>query len=212
MYARLSPTRANLLHARAQLARVRKGAEVVRRKREALVAHLFQAARPATDARANIERRVREAYPPLLAALAVHGRDGLRALGWPARHIEVDVRPAHIWGIAVADIDCPTRMLRTLDARGTAPGSTGPAASEAAARYEELAALLLAAAPAELRVSRLAAAVSQTSQQLHVLEQRLEPGLATQITAVRRTLEEREREEHLVLKHLRRKRDGAQRH
>ena len=212
MYARLSPTRANLLHARAQLARVRKGAEVVRRKREALVAHLFQAARPATDARANIERRVREAYPPLLAALAVHGRDGLRALGWPARHIEVDVRPAHIWGIAVADVDCPTRMLRTLDARGTAPGSTGPAASEAAARYEELAALLLAAAPAELRVSRLAAAVSQTSQQLHVLEQRLEPGLATQITAVRRTLEEREREEHLVLKHLRRKRDGAQRH
>lgn len=206
---RIAPTRANLLHVRGQLARVRKGAQVVRRKRQALVAHLFHVARPAVDARAEIERRVAEAYPPLLAALAVHGRDGLRALAWPARRLDVEVTPAQIWGVAVADIACPTTLPRTLDARGTAPGSTGPAAADAAARFEELTALLLAAAPAELRVSRLAAAVAQTSRQLHVLEQRLEPTLAGQIAAVRRTLEEREREEHLVLKHLQRKRQRA---
>lgn len=204
--ARIAPTRANLLQARGQLARVRKGAQVVRRKRQALVAHLFHEARPAVDTRAEIERQVADAYPPLLAALAVHGRDGLRALAWPARRIDVVVTPAQIWGVAVADIECPTTIARTLDARGTAPGSTGPAAVDAASRFEELTDLLLAAAPAELRVSRLAAAVSQTSQQLHVLEQRLEPSLAAQIASVRRTLEEREREEHLVLKHLQRKR------
>ncbi len=204
--SRLAPTRANLLQARLQLARVKRGAQVVRRKRQALVALLFQVAKPAVSARAEIERHVADAWPPLLAALAVHGRDGLRALSWPSRQLEVDVRPQQVWGVAVADIQCAVALKRTLDARGTVPSSTGPAAMEAASRFEELAGLLLEAATAELRVSRLAAAVSQTSQQLHVLEQRLEPSLATQISLVRRTLEEREREEHLVLKHLQRKR------
>lgn len=200
--ARVAATRANLLRSRQQLARVRKGTQVVRRKRQALVAHLFRIARPAVDARAGIDRKVVEAYPSLLEALAIHGRDALRALSWPSRRIDLEAHPRQIWGVGVADIECMTPVKRTLESRGLAPGSTGPAVDAAADRFEELTAMLLDAASAELRVSRLAAAVSQTSQQLHVLEQRLEPSLLGEIAGVRRTLEEREREEHLRLKHL----------
>lgn len=205
---RVATTRMELLRARAQLGRVRTGAALVRRKREALVAHLFRLARPAIDARAAIERAVTEAFPVLHEALAVQGHDGLRALGWPGRKVEVEVTPAQIWGEIVADIRVTSPLRRTLDARGMAPGSTGPAAAEAAQRFEQLAELLLEAAPQEMRVARLAAAVAQTSRQLNVLERRVEPALMAQVATIRRALEEREREERLALKHLQRKRRG----
>ena len=51
---RLVATRSTLLRARAQLGRVRRGADAVNRKRQALVSHLFRIARPAIDARTEI--------------------------------------------------------------------------------------------------------------------------------------------------------------
>lgn len=206
---RVAPTRLNLLRARARLARVRKGAQIVRRKREALVAHLFQLVRPAISSREAIERKAQDAYGALAGALAVHGRDGLRAIAWPERRMTVEVHPAQIWGVAVADVGLTEPLRRTLDARGTPPGSTGPSTTIAADRFEALAELLIASAPNELRVSRLADAVAQTSHQLHVLEREVEPKLLARIARLARTLEEREREAHLALKRLRRARNKA---
>lgn len=207
---RIAATRSNLLRARSQLDRVRKGADIVRKKRHALVSHLFRIARPAADSRTEISHQVSLAYPHLLEALAVNGRDGLRAIAGPARHIEVDVRPSHVWGVTVADMEPIGPLRRTLDARGAPPGSTGPAAQAAADAFEALTELLVKAAPNELRVARLADAVSTTSQQLQVLEERVQPDLVARIAGLRRTLEEREREEHLLLKHLQRRRRDQQ--
>lgn len=203
--ARVAPTRMNLLRARRQLERVEKGTALLRRKREALVAELFRLARPAVDARTAITQRFREAYPALLRALAAHGYDGLRALAWPTREIAVEIEPGQVWGIPVSDIVERPPVRRTLEARGTAPGHTGPATVDAASQFEALADLLLEAAPRELRIRRLGEAVAQTSRQVHTLEQRVGPALTTQITVVRRTLDEREREEHLRLKHVQRR-------
>ena len=90
-------------------------------------------------------------------------------------------------------------------ARGTAPGSTGPSAAEATARFEALADLLLDAAPREMLLRRLGQALAQTSRQVNTLEQRLAPTIEGQMTSVRRTLEEREREVFFVQKILKAK-------
>jgi V/A-type H+-transporting ATPase subunit D len=203
--ARLVATRSTLLRARAQLERVRRGADAVSRKRQALVGHLFRIARPAIDARAEIARRVTEAAATLFDALAVNGLDALRATGLPPRELTVDVVPAQIWGVPVADVRAAERVRRTLEARGVTAGSAGREMNAAADSYEALADLLIAAAPRELRVARLAEAVSATSRQLRLLRERVEPRLISQITTVAHTLEEREREEHLRLKHLQRR-------
>lgn len=206
---RVAPTRMNLLRARRQLERVEKGTSLLRRKREALVAELFRLARPAVDARAAIAERFRAAYPALLHALAAHGHAGLRALAWPTREIPVVIEPGQVWGIPISDIVERPPIRRTLEARGTAPGSAGPATVEAASHFEALADLLVDAAPRELRIRRLGEAVSQTSRQVNTLEQRVGPALQAQIGLVRRTLDEREREEHLRLKHVQRRRPAS---
>jgi V/A-type H+-transporting ATPase subunit D len=177
----------------------------VSRKRRALVDHLFRIARPAIDSRGEIARRASDATAALLDAVSVHGIDGVRAVATPARRVDVEVTPAQIWGVRVADVAPVERVRRTLDARGTPPGSTGRELAEAADAYEALVDLLIASAASEIRVARLADAVSSTSRQLRVLRERVEPRLTSQITRVMHTLEEREREEHVRLEHLRKR-------
>ncbi|HXF96103.1 MAG TPA: V-type ATP synthase subunit D [Gemmatimonadales bacterium] len=192
----------NLLRAARRLERVTKGTALLRRKREALVRELFRLARPARDARERISVRVARAYPALLRALALHGLPGLRALGWPTRDLLVELRAGSVWGIAVASIEARPPVIHGLGARGTAPGATGPAAVEAAREFEELTELLLDAAPREMLIRRLGAALAQTSRQVNTLERRLAPDLRRELVRVRQALDEREREERIRLKHL----------
>jgi V/A-type H+-transporting ATPase subunit D len=80
--------------------------------------------------------------------------------------------------------------------------------ARAAREFEALAELLLEAAPQEMLIRRLGDALARTSRQVNTLERRLAPGLTEQLGTVRQALEEREREEHLRLKHLRKRRRG----
>jgi V/A-type H+-transporting ATPase subunit D len=192
----------NLLRAARRLDRVTRGVGLLRRKREALVAELFGMARPAADARAAIATAAARAYPALLAALGLHGRAGVRAIGWPARDLTVELEPGTVWGIAVSRITARPPLVRTLAARGAAPGLTGPGAAAATVEFERLADLLLDAAPREMLIRRLGEALAQTSRQVNTLERRLAPALRAAVTGMRRTLDEREREERLRLKHL----------
>jgi V/A-type H+/Na+-transporting ATPase subunit D len=203
MSERIAATRMSLLRAARRLSRVSHGVGLLRRKREALVVRLFSLARPAADTRTLIADRTRRAFAALLPALAREGRSGLRAVGWPTRELTVTVEAESVWGIPVSTIREPPTLVRTLAARGAAPGGVGPATVVAAAEFEALTELLLKAAPQEALLRRLGDALARTSRQVNTLELRVAPGLRAQVTGVARTLEEREREEQVRLKRLR---------
>ena len=204
-----APTRYNLVKARRRLERVRKGSDLLGRKRQALVAELFRVAAPAVEAREEIARKAREAYPALLEALGTDGGSDLRVLGWPGRRVEVEVRPVEVWGLQAAEVESISTVRRSLPARGTAPGPTGPAAVAATDAFESLVELLLEAASGELLVRRLADGLARTTRQLNTLDQRVEPGLQEQIRETERVLEEREREEVLRIRHVLRRGGGG---
>lgn len=195
-------TRSELLRTRRRLARLAKGAELLRRKREALVSELFRLARPAADARARITASAGRAYPLLIPALAEHGSSGLRTLGWPGRDFRVEIEPGTVWGVIVSRIVSRPTVPRTLGARGTTPGATGLTTELATDGFEEFAELLLEAAPQEMLLRRVGEALAQTSRQVHTLERRVAPRLERNAARVARTLDEREREERLRLGRL----------
>lgn len=190
-------TRQNLLRTRRRLARVVKGRDLLRRKREALVAELFRIARPAVDARVAMQEQATSAYQALAEALAVRGEAGLSASGWPLRDVKVGIEPGQTWGVAVARIVGFPEMKRTLEARGVVPGSSGPASIRSAESFETLVHLLLESASRELLLQRLGEALAQTSRQVNMLEQRLAPRLTARLRAMSRILGEREREERV---------------
>lgn len=206
--SRSTPTRLNLLRARRRLERVREGADLLRKKREALVRELLSHAHPAIDAREGIAREAAEAYPALLDALAHEGGYGVRVAAEPLPDISVEVETTRLWGLSVGTVRSAPRLRRTLEARGTAPGLTPPATIEAADHFETLARLLLEAAPREMILRRLGRAVARTSRQVRALERRVEPDLVEDIARTTSVLDEREREDHLRLRRfLQRKRE-----
>ena len=209
MKTRAAPTRAELLRARKLLERVERGAELLRKKREALVRTLVPLARPAAEARRAIAQTAAAAYRAELDALAVHGAGGVAATGWPPRALEVELDVQRMWGVAVPVLRDLPECERDLAARATAPGPTGPAVFEAANRFEALLAELLQAVAREARVRAVGAALARASRQLHTLEQRVAPELTAQIVATAHALDERDREDQTRLRNLRRKTAGA---
>lgn len=197
-----APTRSNLLRARRRLARVEQGAELLTRKRQALVRELVGSAGPAIEARARIEAVGREGWPLMLDAVARHGPAGLGSLALPERVIEVDVVPTDVWGVRGAAVTRRGEVVRVPSARGHAPGGSGPTTDAAAAAFERLVELLLDAATGELRLRRLADALGRTTRQVNTLERRVAPRLRESVAGIRQQLEEREREDLLRLKRL----------
>lgn len=195
------PTRHELLRGRHRLERVRRGEEILRRRRRALVAELFRLARPAADTRAQVEARADEAYEALLEGLTAVGGDGAASLGRPIRPLTVVLEPVEQWGVSAVTVAAES-VRRSPAARGLAPGATSPAVTATAEAFEDLVELLLDAASKEVALRRLGRALARASRQLNTLERRVEPGLEEQITRTTRVLEEREREDHQRLKLL----------
>ena len=199
-------TRSGLLRATARLERVRKGRQLLNRKREALIAELFRSARPALDARREVEERAHLAYRVLLDALEARGESSLTTYGWPSRDVDVELDERQIWGIAVPVLVSHGSLVRTLTARETAADSMGPAAAEAALEFERLLGLVLEALPKEQVVRRLGAALAKATRQVNTLELRVEPSLGAELHTLRQMLDERERDERERLRHVLRRR------
>ncbi len=203
MKQRTAPTRAELLRSKRLLGRVAQGAQLLRRKREALVRALVPLARPAAEARRAIAETAAAAYRAEGEALAIHGEQDVAATGWPPRSLELDLEIERVWGVVVPALrDLPT-FERDLEGRATAPAVTGPALFEAANHFEALATKLLQAVTRESQVRALGTALARTARQLHTLEQRVMPELAARVANVSTALDERDREDQTRLRTLR---------
>ncbi len=198
----VAPTRSGLLRASTRLERVRKGRELLNRKREALISELFRSARPALDARKQVEDGATEAYAALLHALAARGETTLRAYAWPKRTVMVELEERQIWGIPVPTVVSHGPVRRTLGGRDTTAAAVGPAAAQTADQFERLVELVLESLPKEQLVRRLGVALGKTTRQVNTLQLRVEPALTAELHALRGMLEERERDERSRLRHV----------
>jgi H(+)-transporting ATP synthase subunit D len=195
-------TRHNLLRVRRRLERVRTAANLLTRKRSALVNELFRTAKPVLDAREAAEWQAAVAFSALLSAQADRGQPLLQALALPTREIGVELRPTESWGLPAAEIVDHDPARRSPDERQVSSGSAGPAATVAAGEFEVLTELLLDMASREILIRRLARALAETSRRVNLLERRVGPGLAAEMTRIEATVGEREREEQLRYRRL----------
>lgn len=199
---RAPSTRHALLRVRHRLERVRTAAALLTRKRKALVSELFRAARPVLDAREAIEWQSAVAYASLLQAEADRGEALLGAFARPIREIDIELGQEQVWGLPCAEIVSHDPVRRPAATRGFLPGPSGPAAVATAEAFEQLTQLLLDATSRELRIRRLAHALAETSRRVNLLERRVGPSLANELSRIASTLEEREREEQLRYRRL----------
>lgn len=184
---------------------------MAKRKRESVVKELFARARRAVTSRQAIDAQARRAWRSLWSALSSHGSHGLTPLGWPSREVDVELRQTEVWGIRTAVVVHRPALVRSLAARGVVSGPGDAAGPEAAREFEALVEQVIDAAPQEHAMRRLGQALAQTTRLVNTLEQRVAVRLAADVAEIRRTLSEREREEHHRIKRLIARRRAAPR-
>lgn len=204
--SQVSPTRMNLLQRRGQLRLAQKGVDLLKKKRDALVAEFFALVREALEARKALNQAAGEAYSALLLAQAFDGPGALQAAALgvpPVAGVEAEVE--NVWGSKVPRLKAALPPDGLLPPLGT-PGYTLEA-HRAFLRYAEA---LLRVANTETRLKRLGEEIKKTTRRVNALEQVVIPGIRGQIRFIQQVLEQREREDTFRLKRIKGKMEARE--
>ncbi len=201
----ISPTRMNLLQRRNQLRVAQQGVDLLKRKRDALVADFFKIVRQSLAAREQLAAACREAYIMLTLTKAWEGREALEAAAIPSRRdILLNIEVRNVWGTKIPEV-AVTEVRRPLLERGQNPVATSARTIESTSTFEEVIAAILAVAATEIKLRKIGEEIKKTTRRVNALEQVVIPRLRGETRYISSVLEQRAREDVFRLKRIKKK-------
>ncbi|MBI3975906.1 MAG: V-type ATP synthase subunit D [Armatimonadetes bacterium] len=201
----ISPTRMNLLQRRTQLEVAQQGVDLLKRKRDALVADFFKIVREALAARERLTAAARQAYVFLSLAKAVEGKEALEAAAMAdRREVLVDIEVRNVWGTKIPEVSVRD-VRRALLARGHNPTATSARTIASATQFEELVGAILQVAATEIKLRKIGEEIKKTTRRVNALEQVVVPRIRAEIRFIAAVLEQRAREDVFRLKRIKKK-------
>ncbi len=201
----VSPTRMYLLQRKNQLRVALQGVDLLKRKRDALVAEFFRVVRQALEARDRLNAACEKAYLILSLAKAVEGRQALEAAALAeARPVLVDIEIRNIWGIKVPEVHVH-RVRQTFLDRGLSPTAVSVRTLESTDAFEQVLDAILEVASTELRLRKIGEEIKKTTRRVNALEQIVIPRIRAEIRYINDVLEQRAREDVFRLKRIKKK-------
>ena len=200
----INPTRMNLLARRSQARLARQGADLLNRKKDALLHEFFALVGVVYELRTRLTEALRREMTEAVIAEAVHGRHALAAAAVAEADLHVTLTPRSLWGVRIVDLQHDYQP-RGLLAGPASPRSTALAVDEVAAGFERIVRDMLDLAPRELRLRRIGEDIRRTNRRINALEQQVIPRLEAQARQISQILEERARDDVIRLKRLKQK-------
>jgi V/A-type H+-transporting ATPase subunit D len=201
----VSPTRMNLLQRQNQVKLAQQGVDLLKKKRDALVADFFNIVRRALAARERLMLNAGEGYTLLSLAKAVEGREVLESAALAdSRRLEVGIETRNVWGTRIPTITT-SEIRRSVLARGQDPVAVTARTVESADRFEEIVAALLEVASTEVTLRKIGEEIRKTTRRVNALEQVVIPRIRGEIRYIRDVLEQRAREDVFRLKRIKAK-------
>lgn len=207
----ISPTRMNLLQRRNQLRIAQQGVDLLKRKRDALVADFFKIVREALAARERLTAAAREAYVFLSLAKAVEGKEALETAAIAdRREVLVDIEMRNVWGTRIPEVSVGD-LRRPLLQRGHNPAATSARTIESATQFEEVLTAILQVAATEVKLRKIGEEIKKTTRRVNALEQVVVPRIRSEIRFIAAVLEQRAREDVFRLKRIKKKLEAKER-
>lgn len=198
----IAPTRSNLLQRRDQVKLAVRGADLLKRKRDALVGEFFALVRSSLEARRQLAQASREAYFALFLANAWDGPENVSSLALAeSQKVEVELKMENIFGVKVPQVQAP----HFDEKLPFSPVGAGATTLEAAAQFRKLVEAIINVAATETRLRRIGEEIKKTNRRVNALEQLVIPGINYEIRHIRSVLDQRALEETTVLKRIKAK-------
>ena len=202
MAEQIAPTRSNLLQRRDQLKLANRGADLLKRKRDALIGEFFSLVQESLKARRALNESSREAYFSLFLAKAWDGPEAVESLSLAGeKGLELDIKVQNLFGVKVPQVQ-PPEFSRDLP---FSPVGAGARTLDAASQFRTLTEALIQVAATETRLRLVGEEIKKTSRRVNALEQIVIPGVQGQIRDIRSVLDQRALEETTVLKRIKAK-------
>ena len=204
----ISPSRVNLWNLKNLISSAEEGVRILEDKRDALIKELLTRYREVIEERETLRNMMRKSSRDLALALGLDGREILRSLSFAAKRTAmVEVIERNIWGVKFPELHYKS-LVRRIDTRGYTPGSSSSITDRVAMDFESILNLVLETASTELYMKRMGEEVRKTSRRINAINEVIIPESKAQLVAIKRVLEEREREDTLRLKKLKSKKGG----
>lgn len=194
-----APTRQHLLALRDQHDSIKKGLDLLKSKREALMKEFFDIVEESIEMRADLTKLLSRAQRDLERARALSGF-ALESFAHAAkRDVSLNIRVRNIWGVNVPEIE-ETALTRTLEARDVSPVGERAEAFDVAKEFETAADMIIKIATKETRLARVGDMIKSDTRKINAITEMILPAMGKRIKSIERVLEEREREEVFRLK------------
>ncbi|PYE51174.1 V-type ATP synthase subunit D [Deinococcus yavapaiensis] len=202
MAGQISPTRTALLASKAQLKLATNGAELLKRKRDALIGEFFALVRDALSAREELTRVTKGAYTSLFSAKAWDTPEAVESLSLASTgEMNVHMQIQSVYGVKVPRINLP----EAKNSANFSPITVGPRTIQAAEDFQGVMQAIIRVAATETKLRRIGEEIKKTSRRVNALEQVVVPGIQDDIRFIRGVLDQREREESFRLKKIKAK-------
>lgn len=202
MAEQISPTRSALLASKASLKTATSGADLLKRKRDALIAEFFALVKDALAAREQLSGVSKGAYTSLLGAKAWDSPEAVESLSLGSSDdYAIEMAIESIYGVKVPKMTVPERRAGA----GFSPINVGGRTIQAATDFNEVLEAIVKVAGTETKLRRIGEEIKKTSRRVNALEQVVIPGIQADIRFIRGVLDQREREESFRLKKIKAK-------
>ncbi|MDI6739147.1 MAG: V-type ATP synthase subunit D [Candidatus Edwardsbacteria bacterium] len=201
----VSPTRMNLLGRKAQVSLAVQGVDLLKKKRDALVAEFFGVVKNTLESRNRLNQTSEQAVNRLNQAVAIEGRPALESAAMAGRReVKLSVSEKNVWGIKIPEVGAGS-VRRDVFARGYNAAAATARSIKVADEFEDIIDLLVEVAGREVRLKKLGAEIKKTTRRVNALEQIVIPRIYREIGYIKTVLEQREREDIFRLKMIKRK-------
>ncbi len=194
-----APTRLNLLVLKSRHEVVKKGLDLLRSKREALMKEFFGLVDECVEMRERLTGLLVKAQHGLQRARAFYEEELGSAAAALKRDVSIDIKVKNIWGVNVPVIE-QKPLVRKLEARDISPVGERAGVLEVARDFEVVADHIVRMASKEIMLNRVGEMIRADTRKINAITEVRLPHLRESIKSIERVLEEREREEVFRLK------------
>lgn len=203
----IAATRTHLLQLRERHQAVENCTAILQGRRQALIKEFLALSQPLLRSREELRDGYAAALAELQRVADLEGTPAIASLAaLPRPPLQIRIREGNLLGLRFREVDAPESAVRSPTERGYDYLGATEHLYAAFARFEELVDELCELARWEGKFRRLAEELVRLTRRVRVLENRVLPGLQTEIRAIGQYLAERDRETFYRLKSFKKKR------
>jgi V/A-type H+-transporting ATPase subunit D len=197
----VKPTRMELLAIRKKKKLAEKGHKLLGEKRDALVMQFFDIIKTRDTLRSEVNSKLADAYDTLVDAEMIMGRENVSEIAYSMPSMEnVPTSVVNIMGVQVPKIKSEAIIMPNKPLYGYL--NTSAKLDEATDRFQDVLHKILKLAEIEGSIEQLANEIEKTKRRVNALEHIFIPRLKATQSYIEMQLQEREREDFIRRKHI----------